>query len=382
MKNIYFWSPCLSKVGTYKSTINSAVSLSKYSKSFYSVKLINVCGEWEDKKKFFKKKDIEVLDLGFNYFRFLPKAGFLKSRFSYLIIILFSIIPLIRLLKKNKSDFFVAHLITSLPLILFYFFNFRSKLILRISGYPKLNLLRKKLWTILSSKIYQCTCPSKDLMFQLKNLNILSDNKLSFLPDPIININDFLKNIRESNNSNIDVPKKKFFMSVGRLTKQKNFEYLINEFSEFSVVNKEFILLIFGTGEQQKYLTNLIEKNKVNTNIFLMGYSKDIYFYMKRAEAFILSSLWEDPGFVIIESALSNLPIISSNCKNGPSEFLQNGRAGILFENNKKGELKKSLDIFMSQKAKMSNKKILAKKNSLNYTLFRHYKLFNKILIE
>ena len=148
------------------------------------------------------------------------------------------------------------------------------------------------------------------------------------------------------------------------------------------LTNKEFILLIFGTGEQQKYLTNLIEKNKVNTNIFLMGYSKDIYFYMKRAEAFILSSLWEDPGFVIIESALSNLPIISSNCKNGPSEFLQNGRAGILFENNKKGELKKSLDIFMSQKAKMSNKKILAKKNSLNYTLFRHYKLFNKILIE
>ena len=40
MKKIYYWSPCLTKVGTYKSTINSAISLAKYSKNNYQIKIL------------------------------------------------------------------------------------------------------------------------------------------------------------------------------------------------------------------------------------------------------------------------------------------------------------------------------------------------------
>ena len=47
----------------------------------------------------------------------------------------------------------------------------------------------------------------------------------------------------------------------------------------------------------------------------------------------------EDPGFVMIRSALCNCFIISSNCKNGPKEFLLNGDAGLIFESNKNEEL-------------------------------------------
>ena len=31
-KTIYYWSPCLAKIATIKATINSAISLAKYSK--------------------------------------------------------------------------------------------------------------------------------------------------------------------------------------------------------------------------------------------------------------------------------------------------------------------------------------------------------------
>ena len=51
MEKVYYWSPCLHKVGTYKSTINSAISLARYSKDIYNVKVINICGEWNEKKK-------------------------------------------------------------------------------------------------------------------------------------------------------------------------------------------------------------------------------------------------------------------------------------------------------------------------------------------
>ena len=51
MKVIYYWSPCLTPVGTVKSTINSAVALSKYNKD-YQVKILNVFGEWDEYKAF------------------------------------------------------------------------------------------------------------------------------------------------------------------------------------------------------------------------------------------------------------------------------------------------------------------------------------------
>ena len=54
-KSIYYWSPCLTKVGTVKSTLNSAISLAKYSKN-YDVKILNVFGEWSKYKSYLKKK--------------------------------------------------------------------------------------------------------------------------------------------------------------------------------------------------------------------------------------------------------------------------------------------------------------------------------------
>ena len=53
MKKVFYWSPCLTKVGTYKATINSALSLSKYSGSDFSINIINSCGEWNSEKSFF-----------------------------------------------------------------------------------------------------------------------------------------------------------------------------------------------------------------------------------------------------------------------------------------------------------------------------------------
>ena len=50
----------------------------------------------------------------------------------------------------------------------------------------------------------------------------------------------------------------------------------------------------------------------------------------------------KEVGFVIVEAAVCNTFVISSNCKNGPKEFLMDGKAGILFENNENNGLFKS----------------------------------------
>ena len=106
----------------------------------------------------------------------------------------------------------------------------------------------------------------------------------------------------------------------------------------------------------------------------------EIYSFMKKAEAFILSSLWEEPGFVLIEAAISNLFIISSDCPNGPKEFLKNGKAGFLYESNKKGALKEKLEKFYTLGNESKQKKIEAKKNCFDYTMFRHNLFLTKII--
>ena len=379
-KNIYYWSPCLAKIATIKATINSAISLAKYSK-MYEVKIIDVCGEWSKYKNYLSSQNIELVNLSFNYYNILPKNGFIKSRISNLVIILISIIPLIFFMKNKKPDYFIIHLITSLPLILLNLINTKTKMILRISGFPKLNFFRKKLWLLSEKKIFKITCPTEDLKNDLLEKNIFRENKIVFLPDPVININEFIKKKFRNKGILIDDNDKGFFIAVGRLTKQKNFMYLIDEFKKFSNIYPNEKLFIFGDGELKKEILRKIESNGMSENIKLCGYTDNIYKYMLKSKAFILSSLWEDPGFVMIESAICNLFVISSNCKNGPNEFLLRGKAGLIYESNVEDELFKKLDEFMKldENTKFI-RKVLAKKNSRKFTLFRHYLSFKNII--
>lgn len=376
---IYYWSPCLSKVGTYKSTINSAISMAKYSKK-KNIKVINSCGEWNDKKIFFSENNVDVINFGFNYFEFLPKLGFFGSRLSYLIIFCTSFIPLFKILIKDKPDYLIIHLITSLPLIINFFFRNKTKIILRISGYPKLNFIRKLLWKITGKKIFKITCPSIGLKNQLLNLDILPKDKISFLADPIIHVKSFKDKISTYDKTISLLKEKKYFISVGRLTRQKNYEYLIKEFKKFLIHNDKYELLIFGEGEERKKLKKLIKKDNLENKIKLMGYCNNVFQYMRYAQAFILSSLWEDPGFVLIEAAMCNLFIISSNCKNGPEEILKYGEGGFLYQCNKNEELKKKLEEFLKLGIQKNKMKLITKKIASNYTLFRHHISFEKIL--
>ena len=380
-KKIFYWSPCLNPVGTVISTINSSLSISKYSQEF-EVSILNTCGEWDKFKSEFIRENIEVLDIGPKYFKFLPKKGFIQSRLSYIIIFLFSFIPLLTVLKKKKPNLIIAHLITSLPILIFRLFNFDTKLILRISGMPKLNFLRKNFWKFCSSKIDIITCPSIELKNKMTKLKILDEIKIFYLPDAVINIRKFKKQINTNNEfKKLFSEENTIFLAAGRLTSQKNFDYLIEEFSKFYFENNNSRLVILGEGEEMKKLKNSIDKKKLNSVIYLLGKVDNVLRYMKDSDAFILSSKWEEMGFVIIEAALSNLFIISSNCPNGPSEFLNYGKVGILFENNKKNALYQSLVKYsqLEEKIKYKNK-IQTKKNSVNFTMFRHFKILNKIL--
>ncbi len=378
-KKVFYWSPCLNPVGTVISTLNSAIALSKYSKD-YKAYIINVCGEWDSYIEEINKNSVEVIEFKFKYFKYLPKTGYIGSRFSYFIIFVCSFFPLLFLLKSHKPQILILHLISSLPLTLLNYFSFETKFILRISGYPKLNFIRKFFWKKISKKIDLVTCPTLGLKNELNKKYIFKENKIFYLPDAILNYDNIQKKPIKLPffEKHID---KKIILSVGRLTKQKNFSYLINEFNEFNKVNNNYILYIIGEGEEKENLLSIINKLKLSNKVFLGGYRSDVYDCMKKSDVFILSSLWEEVGFVIVEAAFNNLFVISSNCPNGPEEFLNKGQSGILFENNLKNEICKSLIKYSQLNERKKNEhKVNLKKNSLNYSKFRHYLKFNNLL--
>ena len=134
--------------------------------------------------------------------------------------------------------------------------------------------------------------------------------------------------------------------------------------------------------KKDQNLLILSKKKNLKENIFLLNYSDNVGYFMKKSEALVLTSLWEDPGFVLIEAAYNNCSVISSDCPNGPKELIGND-GGYLFKSNSKEDLIKSFNQFLSDNDDIKKiKKINLKKRAKKFTCFHHSKiLINSILI-
>ena len=375
--SVLYWCPFISKVATVKAVINSVLGLIKYSNQKYKPEVINVFGEWNDLKDELKTKKIELTPqlINVSFLKF-QKNGFIISRLKYTIIFFFSLIPLIKLLKQKKSSFLIVHLVTSLPLFVFSIFNFKTKLILRISGLPKLNFFRKLLWRLSEKNIYKITCPTQETYNNLSKIPYLKD-KLVILRDPILSISEINKKKKKELDENL--PKGDFILSIGRLTKQKNFSFLLKVYSKLKLENLS--LVIIGKGELKKDLIKQSKKLNIEKKIFFVNETDNVFNIIKKSKYFVLTSLWEDPGFVLIEAAVMNKIIVSSDCPSGPKEILNNGLSGFLFNTNDENSFLETFkELQNSSKKELKSKLINAKIMTKEFTLFRHYKMFNKVL--
>ena len=378
-KKIFYWGPFTDKgIGTKKAILNSAKSINKYSSSYEAV-IINAIGEWNNEKK---NENVKYLSLGPNIFDGLPRYGFMKSRLAFIQIFFASFFKLKKLILKEKPDYLMIHLISSLPLILFILFNFKTKLLFRVSGKPNLNFIRSLLWKLSSHKIQNIFCNTKEQKDELIKNKIFLPEKIDVLYDPIFSIRNILK---ERKQTNFDIKfKKNNILLVGRLTRQKNFELMIKAFRDLR--NKElknFKVYILGEGELRDKLKKLIENYNLSDYIFLLGSKKNVNKYYYKSKIFIMTSLWEDPGFVLIESAIHNCTIISSDCKSGPREILENGSGGFLFKNNDIGSFKEIITRYLnSNDQELKQMKINVKKNIRKYSLLKHYLLLKELILK
>ena len=376
---IYYWSPFFTNIATSKAVIRSAESLVKfYKKEKITVALIDSIGEWD---KFEKQinKNINIIKLNkIKLLNYLPKNGFIKSRISYLVIFFWNIMKLKNLINKEEPNFLIIHLMTSLPIFLTLFFNKKTKIILRISGLPKINLLRFLFWKIFANKIDKITCPTKATYDFIIKKKIFKKEKLSVFSDHIINMEEFLVKKKDLLLPN-KIKNVEFIIGIGRLTKQKNFALLINFFIGISNKYKDIHLVIVGEGEQKEALKKIILNANIENRVHLLGHQDNVFKFLLKAKCFILSSLWEDPGFVLVEAALTNTSIISSNCPNGPIEIVKDN--GYLFENNNIKDLTLKYEEFLkTNDDNIYINKLKLKKRIKIFTQYNHYLNLNEII--
>ena len=329
---VCYWSPFISNVATVKAVINSALSINRYSNHKFESLIIDAFGEW---KTNFNNETYNLKFYSLNYISELFKfssEGFFRSRLKYIIIFLISFIFLKKFLIKKKPEFLIVHLITSLPLLLNLIYKLDTKVILRISGKPQMNLFRYIFWKIALKKVYKITFPTLESLEYLKKLKLADENKFELLNDPVFVVKDTIKKKKESIN-NLDLKKNEYFLSIGRLTKQKNFIFLIKCFNKLVKDHTDIKLVIIGNGEEKEKINQFIKTNNLEKKIILLSYQKNVFKFLKNCRAFILSSLWEDPGFVLVEAMVSDCVVLSSNCPNGPKEIIEE-KNGVLFISN------------------------------------------------
>ena len=377
MKNIYYWCPFIGKIATVKAVINSASSLAKYSNKKLAPTIINSCGEWDDFNYSLLERNIRTKKLK-NFFKIdTNTSGYFKSRIAYIKIFVSCFFLLKNTLKKDEPEYLIAHLITSLPIFLYLIFKFKTKLIVRVSGKVRMNFLRKLLWKMSKKNITLITCPTKETQKYFIKLNLIEESRVIYLPDPIIEIDTILhqKKIPLKN-----VTHKDFFIMVGRFTKQKNHLLTIKCFKNIAEKKKNINLLIVGDGELENEYKKEINRLRLNDRIQLVNYQSNIFSYFKKSLGLISSSLWEDPGFVMIEAAACNTFVISSDCPSGPKEFIGND-SGILFKNDDIQSLEQKILEFLSlNESVIIQKKINAKKKAINFTKLRHFKILEHSL--
>ena len=125
------------------------------------------------------------------------------------------------------------------------------------------------------------------------------------------------------------------FVAVGRIVAQKNYSMMISAFARAKVLYPEITLDIWGLGEEDyiSELMKLIKKLGVEDCIHFRGRSNNMPKVYLKYNAFLMSSLFEGMPNALLEAMATGLICISTDCKTGPKDLIQDGVNGFLVPN-------------------------------------------------
>ena len=285
--------------------INENVNIFKW--GVFSIKEIEVNDEIASVDKKNKRKNaIYLFSIIKEYIYFLLLPFFLYSFFVFYKKSNYKYIINSNVYNYNERHYFLNLIFDK------YFVNFHNSLNDLITRKKKLSILPIRF----IFKELHILCVSKGIA------NEIMSYKLSkFNPEVIYNIFDFII-INKLSLSSIDNCDFDFILSIGTLSKRKNFSLGIDVFYELSKKNKDLHYIILGDGGLKDELLRKISTLNLLDKIHILGFDKNPYRYIKRSKCLVLTSLSEGLPTVLVESLILGTPVVSTNCPTGPDEIL------------------------------------------------------------
>ncbi|MBQ3010150.1 MAG: glycosyltransferase [Methanocorpusculum sp.] len=122
---------------------------------------------------------------------------------------------------------------------------------------------------------------------------------------------------------------KHILINIGNPSHVKGQWHLIRIFRELQKTHPSK-LIICGDGSLSDYLKDMVSHYDLGKDVLFSGKVDDVQPYLRSSDVFVLSSLSEGFGIVLVEALACGCPIVASDCPFGPREILENGKNGLL----------------------------------------------------
>ncbi len=158
-------------------------------------------------------------------------------------------------------------------------------------------------------------------------------------------------------------------LAVGRLNYQKGFDILLDCWKEIHSASglEDWTLRIVGSGEDRESLLQQSEKLGLTDCVELVPSTDKTSDYYESSSIYAMTSRWEGLPMVLIEAKSYGLPIVSFDCRTGPSEIIRNGVDGILVPDKDAEIFIRSMISLMRDESRRENMSSAAKADAVRF---------------
>lgn len=171
--------------------------------------------------------------------------------------------------------------------------------------------LIKGLWPLFATDFLACSDLASEWLFTEK---MRKEKKIEIVNNAIdIEKYQFNLEIRNTLRKEFGLEDKVIIGHIGRMSYQKNHEFLINTFYELKKINSNVVLLLIGTGELEMQLKTQVNDLGLKDSVIFYGVSTKVNELMNAIDIFVLPSHFEGLPLVGIEAQCSGLKVIASD---------------------------------------------------------------------
>lgn len=170
---------------------------------------------------------------------------------------------------------------------------------------------------------------------------------------------------------------RKIVVSAGRLCPQKNYELLIAAAAKVHAKDDSVRFLILGEGPDRQKLEALRDEMGLKGVLELPGADTNPYRWFAASDVYVMSSLWEGFGNVLVQALACGCKIVSTDCPSGPREILADGAYGALVPVGDVGGMAEAIHTAIGQKADKARLFARAREFSLDAALAQYEVIFD-----